>query len=176
MTWTDLLTCGIDETYRATDGLMAMVEDGTLDWKPTTGTNWMTTGQLLMHLTAACGFCCKGFVTGDWGMPDGVDMADLPPEQMLPPADSLPTVASIAEARRLLEEDRQLAHRMVAEAGEERLDTDRLRAPWDPEGMERTLGQQMLGMVEHLACHKAQLFYYLKLQGKDVNTMHLWGM
>ena len=22
--------------------------------------------------------------------------------------------------------------------------------------------------------HKAQLFYYLKLQGKDVNTMNLW--
>ena len=31
-------------------------------------------------------------------------------------------------------------------------------------------------MVEHLATHKAQLFYYLKLQGKDVDTMHLWGM
>ena len=31
-------------------------------------------------------------------------------------------------------------------------------------------------MAEHLAQHKAQLFYYLKLQGKDVNTMHLYGM
>ena len=31
-------------------------------------------------------------------------------------------------------------------------------------------------MVGHLANHKAQLFYYLKLLGKDVNTMHLYGM
>jgi hypothetical protein len=31
-------------------------------------------------------------------------------------------------------------------------------------------------MVGHLNQHKGQLFYYLKLQGKDVNTMHLWGM
>jgi hypothetical protein len=31
-------------------------------------------------------------------------------------------------------------------------------------------------MVGHLAQHKGQLFYYLKLQGKPVNTAHLWGM
>jgi hypothetical protein len=31
-------------------------------------------------------------------------------------------------------------------------------------------------MVEHLAQHKGQLFYYFKLQGKPVNTGHLWGM
>jgi hypothetical protein len=28
----------------------------------------------------------------------------------------------------------------------------------------------------HLAQHKGQLFYYLKLQGKPVNTTDLWGM
>jgi hypothetical protein len=31
-------------------------------------------------------------------------------------------------------------------------------------------------MIQHLAQHKGQLFYYLKLQGKPVNTAHLWGM
>jgi len=31
-------------------------------------------------------------------------------------------------------------------------------------------------MIGHLATHKAQLFYYLKLQGKPVNTGHLWGV
>jgi hypothetical protein len=31
-------------------------------------------------------------------------------------------------------------------------------------------------MVTHLDVHKSQLFYYLKLQGKPVNTAHLWGM
>ena len=29
-------------------------------------------------------------------------------------------------------------------------------------------------MIWHLGQHKAQLFYYLKLQGKNVNTMNLW--
>ncbi len=30
-------------------------------------------------------------------------------------------------------------------------------------------------MIEHLKQHKGQLFYYLKLQGKPVNTSDLWG-
>ncbi|MBD3222797.1 DinB family protein [bacterium] len=177
MTWTDLLISGIDETYKATDQLMAMVGDDELDWKPASGSNWMTTGQLLMHLTNACGLCCQGFVTGDWGLPEGMDMQDLPPDAMLPPAEKLPAVESVADARRLLAADMELALRMVDEAGEDRLDNEMLRAPWaSPECADQRLGQHLLGMIEHLATHKAQLFYYLKLQGKDVNTMHLWGM
>jgi hypothetical protein len=30
-------------------------------------------------------------------------------------------------------------------------------------------------MTQHLERHKSQLFYYLKLQGKKVNTVDLWG-
>ena len=30
-------------------------------------------------------------------------------------------------------------------------------------------------MIAHLAQHKGQLFYYLKLMGKDVKTDDLWG-
>lgn len=38
-----------------------------------------------------------------------------------------------------------------------------------------TLGQRMLQMVGHLTQHQGQLYYYHpKLQGKPVNTMHLW--
>ncbi|MDE0394080.1 MAG: hypothetical protein OYK82_04805, partial [Gammaproteobacteria bacterium] len=37
-----------------------------------------------------------------------------------------------------------------------------------------SLFQHCNGMIWHLAQHKGQLFYYLKLQGKPVNTMHLW--
>ena len=176
MTWNDLLTSVIAETYKATEGLMTLVKDEDLSWKPSTGRNWMTTGQLLHHLTNACGYCCKGFATGAWGLPEGVDMRDLPPEQMLPPAESLPAVATVAEARRLLAEDRALALRVLQEVGEERLESEMVAAPWDPADMQRRLGEQMLSMAEHLAQHKAQLFYYLKLQGKDVNTMHLYGM
>jgi len=177
MTWTDLIVKTMNDTYKATDGLMALVDDSELAWKPATGKNWMTTGQLLLHLTNACGMCCQGFVTGDWGMPEGMDMADLPPEEMMPPAEKLPTVESVADARRLLAADMELGLRMVSDAGEDRLENEMLRAPWDtPDAPDRRLGEQLLGMVEHLATHKAQLFYYLKLQGKDVNTWHLWGV
>ena len=31
-------------------------------------------------------------------------------------------------------------------------------------------------MVNHLNAHKAQLFYYLKLRGQAVNTLHMYGM
>jgi len=48
-------------------------------------------------------------------------------------------------------------------------------APWEPENA-RSLGLHCLSMVQHLDSHRHQLFYYLKLMGKDVNTMTLWGM
>jgi hypothetical protein len=37
-----------------------------------------------------------------------------------------------------------------------------------------TLGHYLLQMVQHLDKHTSQLFYYLKLQGKPVNTGDLW--
>jgi len=173
MNWTKLLKCEIDSVYAVTDGLMKLVDDKKLGWKPTTGSNWMTTGQLLMHLTSACGATCKGFVTGDWGIPAGVDPSKLPPEEMLPPAEKLPAVETVAQARKLLAEDKVLALKMVDQAGEQALDTRIATAPWDQ--MQMILGQRLLQMVDHLSQHKAQLYYYLKLQGQPVNTGNLWG-
>jgi len=176
MKWTELLTGAIEENYRVTDALMALAEDGDLGWKPASGDNWMTTGQLLMHLTGSCGACFKGFVTGDWGMPEGMDPGDCPEgESMLPPAEAMPTIASVAEARSMLAADRQVAVDMLAQAGEEDLETKLVAAPWDPD-REVTLGNHLLGMVVHLQSHKSQLFYYLKLMGRKVDTHHLWGM
>ena len=57
MNWTELLKTEIAMTYGATEGLLELVDEDALDWKPATGDNWMTTGQLLFHLTSACGFC-----------------------------------------------------------------------------------------------------------------------
>lgn len=162
MDWNTLLRSEIETTYKAADGLIAMVDDDALDWKPSTGENWMTMGQLLRHMTEACGVSCRGFVTGDW-------MSDT---EMLPPAEKMQTVASVEEARTLLAADKQLSLEMLEQAA-----THMERAapaPWDPTPM--PLGQRLLQMVEHLSTHKGQLFYYLKLQGKPVNTMHLYGM
>ena len=180
MNWTELLNAEAEDTYRAADALMAMVGDADLGWRPAAGRNWMTAGQLLMHLTNACGFCCRGFLTGDWGMPGGdcegaPAAGDVPAESMLPPAEALPTIESVAEARRLLAEDRRLTLAMIREAGEVKLDSLLVAAPWAPQD-KQVLGRQFLGMVHHLQSHKSQLFYYLKLMGRDVNTMNLWGM
>lgn len=174
MNWTDLLKAGIEENYHAAEGLINAVDDSKLDWKPSTGQNWMTMGQLLMHLTGACGSCCKGFVTGDWGFPEGVDPGSIPSDQMLPSADKLPAVKSVAEAKKLLAEDKKLALEMLAKAGEKDLDGRMVKAPWDQTSAQ--LGCQLLSMIGHLTLHKSQLFYYLKLQGNPVNTMNLFGM
>ena len=177
MNWTDLLTDAVEDNYRATDILMAMGEAADLDWKPASGSNWMTTGQLLWHLTSACGYCCRCFLTGEWGPPDGVEAPEgsTPEDDMLPPAEGLPTIESVQKARELLAADKQVALDAIAEAGEDKLAGETVAAPWDPEHP-ALYGRQFLGMVIHLQSHKSQLFYYLKLLGRDVNTMTLWGM
>ena len=107
-------------------------------------------------------------------MPEGVDINELSPQDMLLPAEKLPTVESVSQAKELLEQDKQLALRMLTTCDEDRLNNTKVGAPWDH--TERILGQQLLSMVDHLSQHKSQLFYYLKLQGKPVKTGHLWGM
>ena len=174
MNWIELLKSEIEGTYKLTDGLMDLVDYDSLDWKPSTENNWMTMGQLLMHLTNACGAAMRGFVTGDWGLPEDIDISDLSPEEMLPPADKMPTIGSVADAKELLAKDKQLALDMLAECDEDKLANETVSAPWDPTDV--VLGYRLLQMVAHLNQHKSQLFYYLKLLGKPVNTGYLWGM
>lgn len=174
MNWTELLKAEIQSTYVVTEGLLALVDDDTLEWKPSPGSNWMTIGQLLKHITQCCGAPLRGFITGDWGLPEGMDISELTPEKDLPPAEKLPAVQSVAEARQLLQEDRRVALEMLTACGEEGLAHNPTPAPWDP--TEMLLGHRLLQMVDHLKQHKGQLFYYLKLQGKPVNTRNLWGM
>jgi uncharacterized damage-inducible protein DinB len=174
MSWTKLLQAEMESSFSVTEKLLAMADENSLGWKPSTGTNWMTMGQLLKHITESCGAACRGFITGDWGLPEGVKMEDLSPEQMLPPAEKLPAVTSVVEAIQLLQRDKKVAFEMLASCSEEVLANKPAPAPWDP--TELVLGHRLLQMVDHLKQHKGQLFYYLKLQGKPVNTGNLWGM
>jgi uncharacterized damage-inducible protein DinB len=173
MNWTEVLKSEVEEKFAATEGLLELVDDSELGWKPESGSNWMTLGQLVEHLTNACGMMFHGFATGDWGVP-AEEMENMKPEDMMPPAEKMPTAESLAEVRRKMAEDKQLALKTLDDAGEERLATQETPAPWDPRPL--PLGYRLLGMVEHLGNHRAQLFYYLKLMGKPVNTMHLYGM
>jgi hypothetical protein len=155
MNWKGLLQDELEYLYRITDRLFGLVDDEDLGWKPATGENWMTTGQLLMHTATGNGPGFKGFVTGDWGLPEGVRFEDMDPGDMLPPADKMPTVESVGQARELLAGDKELA--------------------WNPTES-FALGRHLLHSIRHSLQHKGQLFYYLKLQGKKVDTQHLWGM
>ena len=174
MNWTELLTDEMEAAYGTAARLLDKVDAGSLDWKPASGSNWMTTGQLIRHIGNACGAGCKGFVSGDWGLPAGKNPEDLSPEENLPPAEKLPTVGSVDEAKRLLEEDKAVALETIDKAGEGDLASREMAAPWAP-GVSLTLGRHLLRMIQHLEGHKAQLFYYLKLQGKPVGTADLWG-
>jgi hypothetical protein len=85
----------------------------------------------------------------------------------------MPSIGSIGEARKLLLEDKAIALQTIAQIGEDGLGA-RVAPPWAPDEFS-VLGRLFLQMVQHLDQHKAQLFYYLKLQGKLVNTADLWG-
>jgi hypothetical protein len=168
MNWTELLRPEMEAVYRTTERLMDLVDPTTLEWNPPSGQNWMTVGQLLRHIGSACGHEMKGFVTGDWRPPVGTSSDSSPS-----PAERMPTIGSVDDARKILAADRRLAFEMLARAGEDRLDRDPAPAPWDATPM--PLGRRLLEVVRHLDTHKCQLFYYLKLQGKPVHTGHLWG-
>lgn len=174
MTLIDVLKQEAEKMYRVTELLFRRVEPGTLGWKPPTGDNWMTVGQVVMHCTNSCGASFKGFLTGDWGLPEGVRFEDLKPEDMLPPAEKLPTIDSIEQAVQLLKEDREVAMAQLSATDEARLLTECFPAPWG--GPPVTLFQHLYAMIGHLGQHKGQLFYYLKLQGQKLDTGDLWGM
>ena len=99
MNWTEMLTCEVEGVYHATEGLLKLVKKDTLGWKPSTGSNWMTVGQLLAHIPTACGFCMNGFLTGEWGMPEPKPGEAPKPDDMLPPAEKMPSAKTVAVGR-----------------------------------------------------------------------------
>ncbi len=163
-----------EATYDITEILFQQVGDEDLPWKPGSGKNWMTTGQLLMHCASfGCGKAIQGFVKGDWGLPENADPEDMEATNHVPPASAMPAVDSVTEALELLTKDRILAFQCLKDINEDQLLAERFAAPWG--GPELTLFQHLLLMIQHLAQHKGQLFYYLKLIGRDVDTGNLWG-
>jgi uncharacterized damage-inducible protein DinB len=171
MTLTQVLLAEAEANYAIAERLFRRVTDDELTWTPPAGRDWMTMGQLLMHCASfGCGKAIRGFVEADWG-PGGDDSSQ---QDHVPPAAALPSVLSVRQALELLAADRRLALRCIGAAGEANLLRRSVAAPWG--GPEVSLFQQLLHMIDHLAQHKGQLFYYLKLMGRDVNTGDLWGV
>jgi hypothetical protein len=172
MNWHELLDQQIDDSYNVAERLIKLLDEKDLAWKPSETNNWMTTAQLLLHLGRSCGVPMKGFATGQWDMPVHHDINTTKTSMMPPPAEKLKAVQSIDEALELLAIDRKLAHEAVNVSSENDLASKATPAPWDPRPL--NLGHRLLLMIDHFNQHKAQLFYYLKLQGKPVNTRNLF--
>jgi len=171
MTLTQLLLDEAEATYAVVERLVRRVADEELSWKPTEGHDWMTVDQLLMHCASfGCGKAVQGFVTGEWPSEAQGDEGNV----HVPPASSLPAVHSVQQALDLLAEDRRVTVTCIRAAGESNLLSRMITAPWG--GRELCLFQQVLEMLKHLAQHKGQLFYYLKLMGKQVDSHDLWGV
>lgn len=157
MDWKIVLTTQASNAYRAAEGLLDLVADEHIHWKPESGDNWMTMGELLGHMADACGFMFKGFISNEWAF-EG----------------SFGAVETVADAKSKLASDRQLALSLLADLTDEDLVHRTAQAPW--EKAPRALGYSLSEMIAHLEAHKTQLFYYLKLLGTSVNTSHLWGL
>jgi uncharacterized damage-inducible protein DinB len=170
MTLTQILIEEAEVTYDLTEALFRKVDDQDLSWTPPAGHDWMSMGQLLMHCASfGCGKAVQGFVSGDWSIGE----EDPGTQDHVPPAEALSCVDSVAQALALLAADRCLTRRFLEEAGEVNLLGRAVVAPWG--GPAQPLFQHLLRMIAHLAQHKGQLFYYLKLMGRDVGTRDLWG-
>ena len=130
--------------------------------------------ELLMHCANfGCGKALRGFIQGDWGLPEGTAVEELAAGDHVPPATALPSVQSVEQALALLEKGSTLAVGCLAAAGEEELLGRTLRAPRG--GPKTSLFQHLLHVIAHLAQHKGQLFYYLKLMGSEAATGDPWG-
>ena len=155
--------------YTISEKLFRRVTDPELSWKPQSGKNWMTMGQLLMHCASyGCGKAVQGFVNDRWDIPENNDDA-----LHIPTVDTLPSVQSVEQALDLLSTDRHVALQCLEKVSENDLLTKKVVAPWG--GPDLFLYQHLSLMIRHLEQHKGQLFYYLKLMGKDVSTKDLWG-
>jgi DinB superfamily len=174
MTLKDILLDETEKVYTVTKNLFNLVSNNELQWIPASGKNWMTVEQLLKHCASfGCGKAVQGFVKGDWGLPEGSNMEELNEEDHVPSQAALPSVENVEEAILLLEEDRRLTISCISDVDESDLLNKTSTAPWG--GAELTLFQHLLLMIAHLNQHKGQLFYYLKLMGKNVNSKDLWG-
>lgn len=174
MTLKQVLFEEAEANYSIAKKLFRRVSDHELSWTPAAGGNWMSMGQLLMHCASyGCGKAIQGFVKGDWGVPESSGTDALTSEDHVPPVAALPSVVSVEQALELLASDRSLAVSCIEAADEGKLLNPRVSAPWG--GPEVPLFQHLLHMIDHLAQHKGQLFYYLKLMGKNVDTSDLWG-
>jgi hypothetical protein len=150
------------DNYRPAEKLIGMVPGDKLDWQP--GPTFMSTGQVLCHLSEGVGGGLEMLLTGTWPsmkeMEEGMKLENLPSCR---PQDALDK----------LEKDKKTLRQVLDSLSEEDFTSKVVSVPW---GWNGKLERMAIGFLGHFTNHKMQLFTYLKLLGQPVNTETLYGM
>ncbi len=141
--------------------LISLAPAGKLDWRPAPG-NYMTLGQLLHHLAM-----CPGILVA------AVNNA-------FPPADAfekfiqedLKNTKTPEAAQREASRGWEEAKAAISGLSEADFQKRMVTVPWGPP---TPLWRVCLSMADHWANHKYQLFFYLKLLDKPVNSATLYA-
>jgi hypothetical protein len=150
-----------ESIHRPSAKLISLAPAGKLDWKPAPG-NYMTLGQLLHHVAG----CPGAFVAA-------VNNAFPPPEAFRKwVEEDLKNTKTPEAAGRELSRGWDEAKVVLSGVSDGDFQARMVTVPWGPP---MPLWRTCLGMAEHWANHKYQLFFYLKLLGLPVNTMTLYA-
>jgi len=150
------------ENYKPTEKLISMVPADNLKWQP--GLMFMSTGQLVCHLSEGIGGGLEMLLVGNWPsmkeMEEGMKLENLPS-------------CSLQEALDKLEKDKKILRRVLDGLSEEDFTNKVVSVPW---GWNAKMERMAINFLGHFNNHKMQLFTYLKLLGLPVNTETLYGM
>ena len=150
-----------ESIYRPMAKLISLAPASKLDWKPGKG-DYMNLGQLLHHLST----CPGAFVAAvNNAFPPSAAFQKFIQEDLK--NNKTPEVAG-REVSRGWDEAKAALTGVSPADFQARI----VAVPWGPP---MPLWRTCLGMAEHWVNHKYQLFFYLKLLGRPVNTMTLYA-
>jgi len=149
------------QSIQPAEKLIGMVPADKLDWKP--GPTFMSTGQVLCHLSDGVGGGLEALVSGKW-----------PPMEEMEVGMKLENMPScgVHEALSKLEKDKTILRATLDGMSEDDFTNRVVSVPWGWKAKTEIMSVAFLG---HFNNHKMQLFTYLKLLGLPVNTESLYG-
>ena len=149
------------QSIQPAEKLIGMVPADKLDWKP--GPTFMSTGQVLCHLSDGVGGGLETLVSGKW-----------PPMEEMEAGMKLENMPScgVQEALSKLEKDKTILRATLDGISEDDFTNRVVSVPWGWKAKFEIMSVSFLG---HFNNHKMQLFTYLKLLGLPVNTESLYG-
>ena len=149
------------QSFQPAEKLINMVPADKLDWKP--GPTFMSTGQVICHLSDGVGGGLESLVSGKWPsmeeMEAGMKLENMPP-------------CGVQEALNRLAKDKTILRTTLDGLSESDFTHRVVSVPW---GWKAKFEIMSIAFLGHFNNHKMQLFTYLKLLGLPVNTETLYG-